>query len=314
MQGDKRIARLFPDNKAVEIDFFKQTGIFPIMHVTAIKQEVVDKYPWVPTNLVKAFEKSKQLAYKRLANPRMVPLAFVRTAVEEQEAILGKDPWSYGLTPANRKNLETVQRYCHQQGLIKTCNAARRSVRRHRSRRRRRFGRVLRMTFEERLAAIRAGLAEAKLDRLVALHDGAHFIEKPDPVMVLTGFKALGPVAAVLDRDGAVTLVVTPSWDGERAQEVCPDVRVVPADDVVAGLETGAGRWRRCGRHRRTRCLALRHCGAGDRTAAAGAAGRCHRFRRRPTQDRRRIGARARSHPHRRARLSAAPWRSRARA
>ena len=48
------------------------------------------------------------------------------------------------------------------------------------------------MTFEERLAAIRAGLAAAKLDRLVALHDGAHFIEKPDPVMVLTGSRRWG--------------------------------------------------------------------------------------------------------------------------
>ena len=120
VQGDKRIVRLFPDYKNVEIDFFKQTGIFPIMHVTTIRQEVVDKYPWVPTNLVKAFEKAKQLAYKRVANPRMVPLAWVRTAVEEQQDLLGPDPWSYGLTPANRKNLETVQRYCHQQGLIKT--------------------------------------------------------------------------------------------------------------------------------------------------------------------------------------------------
>lgn len=120
VQGDKRIARLFADYKNVEIDYFRQTGIFPIMHVTTVKQDIVDKYPWVPTNLVKAFEASKQLAYKRVANPRMVPLAFVRTAVEEQEAILGKDPWSYGLTPQNRKNLETVQRYAHQQGLIKT--------------------------------------------------------------------------------------------------------------------------------------------------------------------------------------------------
>lgn len=118
--GDKRIARLFADYKNVEIDYFRQTGIFPIMHVTTVKQEIVDRYPWIPTNLVKAFEASKQLAYKRVANPRMVPLAFVRTAVEEQEAILGKDPWSYGLTPQNRKNLETVQRYAHQQGLIKT--------------------------------------------------------------------------------------------------------------------------------------------------------------------------------------------------
>src|SRR5674476_1487509 len=96
IQGDKRIARLFADYKNVEIDYFRQTGIFPIMHVTTVKQEIVDKYPWIPTNLVKAFEASKQLAYKRVANPRMVPLAFVRTAVEEQEAILGKDPWSYG--------------------------------------------------------------------------------------------------------------------------------------------------------------------------------------------------------------------------
>lgn len=120
VQGDKRIARLFSDYKNVELDYFRQTGIFPIMHVTTVKQEIVDKYPWVATNLVKAFEVSKQLAYKRVANPRMVPLAFVRTAVEEQEATLGKDPWSYGLTPQNRKNLQTVQRYAHQQGLIKT--------------------------------------------------------------------------------------------------------------------------------------------------------------------------------------------------
>jgi 4,5-dihydroxyphthalate decarboxylase len=120
VQGDKRIARLFPNYKDVEIAYFKQTGIFPIMHVTTVKQEVVDKYPWVAINLVKAFEKSKQMAYRRLANPRMVPLAWVRTAVEEQEGLLGPDPWSYGLTPANRKNLETVQRYCHRQGLIKS--------------------------------------------------------------------------------------------------------------------------------------------------------------------------------------------------
>jgi 4,5-dihydroxyphthalate decarboxylase len=120
VQGDKRILRLFPNYKEVEIAFLKETGIFPIMHVTTIKQELAEKYPWVPTNLVKAFEKAKQLAYRRLANPRMVPLAWVRTAVEEQEAILGRDPWSYGLTPANRNNLQTVQRYCHQQGLIKT--------------------------------------------------------------------------------------------------------------------------------------------------------------------------------------------------
>jgi 4,5-dihydroxyphthalate decarboxylase len=88
------------------------------MHVTTIRQEIVDKYPWVTTNLVKAFEASKQLAYQRVKNPRMVPLAWVRTAVEEQQDILGPDPWQYGLTDANRKNLETIQRYVHQQGMV----------------------------------------------------------------------------------------------------------------------------------------------------------------------------------------------------
>lgn len=120
VEGDTRIVRLFPNYKDVEIAYFRQTGIFPIMHVTTIKKDIVDKYPWVPTNLTKAFEAAKQLAYKRVANPRMVPLAFVRTAVEEQEQIFGKDPWSYGLTPQNRKTLETVQRYTHQQGMIRS--------------------------------------------------------------------------------------------------------------------------------------------------------------------------------------------------
>jgi 4,5-dihydroxyphthalate decarboxylase len=118
LKGDKRIVRLFPNYKDVELAYFRRTGIFPIMHVTTIRQEIVDKYPWVPTNLVKAFEAAKNLAYRRIANPRMVPIAWVRTALEEQEEVLGPDPWAYGLTPANRKNLETVLRYTHQQGMI----------------------------------------------------------------------------------------------------------------------------------------------------------------------------------------------------
>ena len=49
------------------------------------------------------------------------------------------------------------------------------------------------MTFDDRLADILARMREAKLDAVVALHDGAHFIEKPNPVTVITGFKSLGP-------------------------------------------------------------------------------------------------------------------------
>ena len=118
LNGDKRVVRMFPKYKEMEVDYFRRTGIFPIMHVTTIKREIVDKYPWVATNLAKAFEEAKNIAYRRIANPRMVPIAWVRTALEEQEEVLGRDPWAYGLNAANRKNLSTVLRYTFEQGMI----------------------------------------------------------------------------------------------------------------------------------------------------------------------------------------------------
>src|SRR5215471_10025229 len=118
VEGDRRIVRLFANYKDIERSYYRETGIFPIMHVTAIKREIVDRYPWVATNLTKAFEAAKNMAYRRMANPRVVPLAWIRTAWEEQEEVLGPDPWMYGLGAANRRNLETILRYTRQQGLI----------------------------------------------------------------------------------------------------------------------------------------------------------------------------------------------------
>jgi len=88
------------------------------MHTTAIKQEIVDKYPWVPINLYQALEASKKAAYKRMENPRIVPLAWFRSFLEEQEELLGPDPWVYGLGDNNRKALETLMQYSQEQGLI----------------------------------------------------------------------------------------------------------------------------------------------------------------------------------------------------
>jgi 4,5-dihydroxyphthalate decarboxylase len=115
---DPRVRRLFPNYRELEIDYFKRTGVFPIMHTTAIRQEIVDKHPWVPSSLMQAFEESKKIAYKRMENPRIVPLAWFHSFVEEQEEIFGSDPWVYGLGEANRRNLETLMHYSHEQGLI----------------------------------------------------------------------------------------------------------------------------------------------------------------------------------------------------
>ncbi len=118
LDKDPRVTRLFPNYRDLETDYFKRTGIFPIMHTTAIKQEIVDKYPWVPLNLYQALEASKNAAYKRMENPRIVPLAWFRSFLEEQEEMLGPDPWIYGLGDVNRKALETLMQYSQEQGLI----------------------------------------------------------------------------------------------------------------------------------------------------------------------------------------------------
>jgi 4,5-dihydroxyphthalate decarboxylase len=64
---DPRVARLFPDHKAEEIAYFKRTGIFPIMHVLGLSQELTDKYPWLAVNLFKAFNEAKNIATHRAA-------------------------------------------------------------------------------------------------------------------------------------------------------------------------------------------------------------------------------------------------------
>jgi 4,5-dihydroxyphthalate decarboxylase len=117
LAGDPRLVRLFPDFKEIEQSYFKRTGIFPIMHVTVIRRDIVDRHPWVVESLMKAFDEAKAIGYRRLENPRIVPLAWFTSALEEQHRLLGCDPWQYGLTEQNRRNLETAIRFTHSQGL-----------------------------------------------------------------------------------------------------------------------------------------------------------------------------------------------------
>jgi 4,5-dihydroxyphthalate decarboxylase len=119
VQKDPRVARLFPNWKDEEIAYWKKTGIFPIMHLLAIKPELVEKHPWLPINLYHAFNQSKRIAMKRMENPRMVPLVWYREAWEEQEDIVGPDPWEYGNTDRNINNINTLAGYAHAHGTTK---------------------------------------------------------------------------------------------------------------------------------------------------------------------------------------------------
>ena len=117
LKGDPRIARLYPDYVARERAYYQETGLFPIMHVTAIPTELMQREPWIAKSLLDAFETSKQMAYKHFSNTRVANLAWFGAQWEEEQALLGPDPWPYGFTPTNRRNIETAIRYTHEQGL-----------------------------------------------------------------------------------------------------------------------------------------------------------------------------------------------------
>ena len=111
------IRPLFADPKAAEIDYFRRTGIFPIMHAVVIKRELAEELTWLPREVLVTFRRSKQLAFDAMRDPRKVSLAWLREALNEQQAILGPDPWMYDFA-GNRKALETVVRYAYEQGFI----------------------------------------------------------------------------------------------------------------------------------------------------------------------------------------------------
>jgi 4,5-dihydroxyphthalate decarboxylase len=117
-KGNPKVAQLFPDSKQAEIDYFKRSGIFPIMHTVVVKNHILERAPWVAISLVQAFQRSKEICYERMSDPRNISLVWVKELMREQLEIFGPDPWPYNLED-NRKALEAAVRYEHEQGMIK---------------------------------------------------------------------------------------------------------------------------------------------------------------------------------------------------
>jgi 4,5-dihydroxyphthalate decarboxylase len=117
-RGAPNIGWLFPDPVAAAKDYFKRTGIFPIMHLVGVRRSIVDKQPWLPAAVLKAFERSKAIALDRLAetSSAKVTLPFVEERLAEARSLMGRDFWSYGVAP-NRKTLDTFLKHHHAQGL-----------------------------------------------------------------------------------------------------------------------------------------------------------------------------------------------------
>jgi 4,5-dihydroxyphthalate decarboxylase len=116
--SNSNIGWLFPDPTAVAKDYYKRTGIFPIMHVLGIRKELADEHPWLPGAVLKAFEKSKAIALDALSDTSAtkVTLPFVEEQLKAARETMGNDYWSYGVEP-NRRTLEAFLRHHHSQGL-----------------------------------------------------------------------------------------------------------------------------------------------------------------------------------------------------
>ncbi|WP_310821337.1 ABC transporter substrate-binding protein [Stratiformator vulcanicus] len=113
-----KVRRLFGDCRAVEQRYFKKTGIYPIMHLVAIRRELAEQQPWLPKAIFNAYCKSKQLDYEESRRIRWAysSLPWYGQEFNETVEFMGPNFYSYGI-PKNRKALETVFRYLHKQGL-----------------------------------------------------------------------------------------------------------------------------------------------------------------------------------------------------
>ena len=118
LAGDPRIVRLWPETKALEEAYYRETGVFPIMHVMVIKNDVLDRHPWIATNLYKTFEQAKANTLRHIdsANSSRVPFAWAFDAVREAKRVFGDDFWPYGME-ANRRTLDAFLQYAFEQGV-----------------------------------------------------------------------------------------------------------------------------------------------------------------------------------------------------
>jgi len=109
---------LFDDPTATAKDYYRRTGVFPIMHVVGIRNELAAQHPWLPGAVLKACTHAKSAALEQLADTSAtkVTLPFVEEQLKAARDAMGDDYWAYGVA-ASRRTLETFVKHHHGQGL-----------------------------------------------------------------------------------------------------------------------------------------------------------------------------------------------------
>ncbi|MEQ8194778.1 MAG: ABC transporter substrate-binding protein [Rhodospirillales bacterium] len=121
--GDPRMKYLLDDITATEEAYFKNTGIFPIMHTVVIKKTLVEECPELAANLFNALVEAKRQTYKKLQTLADLPaikitLPWFPAELARTKNIMGEDYWAYGIEK-NRNAIESMLRYSHEQYLSK---------------------------------------------------------------------------------------------------------------------------------------------------------------------------------------------------
>ncbi|MFQ5902338.1 MAG: ABC transporter substrate-binding protein [Candidatus Binatia bacterium] len=114
-----QVRRLFEDYKKEEIDYYRKTRIFPIMHLLIVREDVLKKEPSVAVKLLVAFREAKRQWDEYLRIPPRTALAWASSLWEEERDILGEDPWAYNVKD-NMHTVQTIIRYAFEDGLIGT--------------------------------------------------------------------------------------------------------------------------------------------------------------------------------------------------
>lgn len=117
LRGAPNVARLFPDYRTVEQAYYRKAGIYPLMHAVGIRNSLAEQHPWIAKRLYEAYSTAKDIAladFEKLA-AFAITLPWIEAEYRATQAVLGKEIWPYGIA-ANRKSIETLCRYLHEQG------------------------------------------------------------------------------------------------------------------------------------------------------------------------------------------------------
>lgn len=116
--GDDSIVHLYPNYQEIEEQYYRDTGIFPIMHVIAIRGDVFRANRWIAMNLLKAFTEAKNRAMARVQEmtATRIPYAWCYEGARAAKALFGDDFFPYGVE-ANRTTLEAFLQYGFEQGV-----------------------------------------------------------------------------------------------------------------------------------------------------------------------------------------------------